>query len=376
MIMSRTSPLFLLQRMIMAMLLALTTLALSLLVVEAAGPPVLPIRSKEVATHHPVIGVLTLPEARCLQYGDQVVVTSNARWLQAGGARVVPIFYDSTPEELDFVLSRVNGVFWTGGNVDFNPHTEAKTGTQYLRATEYVLRYVMRENRRGNYYPLWGTCLGFERMLQLIAEDDKAKIVEPFDAENYAINLGFTAPAWDSRLFRSMSDELFTEVASPLGRLAFNNHGLGIQPDSFRNNTLLREHMNVLSVDLDRNGKPFVSTVEGKTWPLYGTQWHPEKAPWEWNPAWRIERNDLAIQLSNYFGRFFVNECKYNKNQFENLQQEDRMLLHNWVSIPNSAIRKLNPRIRISFTEIYCINRNKTELVETPPKKLKRFPIM
>ena len=85
-----------------------------------------------VSNHHPVIGVLTLPEPRCLQYGDQVIATSNARWLQAGGARVVPIFYDSTPEELDFVLNRVNGVFWTGGNVNFNPHTEAKTGTVYL----------------------------------------------------------------------------------------------------------------------------------------------------------------------------------------------------------------------------------------------------
>jgi gamma-glutamyl hydrolase len=349
------------------------------LVVEAA---VLPIRGEEVATYHPVIGVLTLPEETCLRYGDQVIVTSNARWLQAGGARVVPIYYDSSPEELDFVLSRVNGVFWTGGNVDFNPHTEATTGSQYLRATEHMLRYVIRENIRGNYYPLWGTCLGFERLLQLIAEDDEALIVEAFDAENYPINLGFTDPAWDSRLFRSMSDELFAEVASPRGRLAFNNHGLGIHPDSFRNNSLLSEHMNVLSVDLDRNGKPFISTVEGKAWPFYATQWHPEKPPWEWNPTWRIERNDLAIQLSNYFGRFFVNECRYNKNRFESLEVEDSMLLHNWVSIPSSAIRKINPKIWISFTELYCIDRNQTKTEVTSPsapataKKLKRFPIM
>lgn len=89
-------------------------------------------RPESVRTHRPVIGVLTLPEARCLQYGDQVIATSNARWLQAGGARVVPIFYDSSPEELEYVLNRVNGVFWTGGNVDFNPHTEAHTSSIYL----------------------------------------------------------------------------------------------------------------------------------------------------------------------------------------------------------------------------------------------------
>jgi hypothetical protein len=48
------------------------------------------------------------------------------------------------------------------------------------------------------------------------------------------------------------------------------------------------------------------------------------------NPAWRIERNDLAIQLSNYCGRYFVSECKRNKNHFESLEAEDHMLLHNW----------------------------------------------
>jgi len=88
-------------------------------------------RPKNLHTHRPVIGVLTLPEPGCLQYGDQVIATSNARWLQAGGARVVPIFYDSSPEELDFVLNRVNGVFWTGGAVSFNPHT-SHTGSTYL----------------------------------------------------------------------------------------------------------------------------------------------------------------------------------------------------------------------------------------------------
>jgi gamma-glutamyl hydrolase len=247
------------------------------------------------------------------------------------------------------------------------------------RTTEYILRHVVRENGRGRFYPLWGTCLGFERLLQLLAEDEEATIVEEFDAENYPINLGFTGPAWHSRLFRSMSDELFTEIASPLGRLAFNNHGLGVHPDAFQNSTLLSQHLSVLSVDLDRNGKPFVSTVEGKAWPLYATQWHPEKAPWEWNPAWRIERNDLAIQLSNYFGRYFVSECKRNKNRFESLEAEDRMLLHNWASIPASAILRIDPSVSMPFSEIYCFgSRNNLKVDPSPAigtKKLKRFPL-
>jgi gamma-glutamyl hydrolase len=349
----------------------LILIAVILLLLGASESKAFQQQQRRVYTHRPVIGVLTLPESGCLKYGNQVMATSNARWLQAGGGRVVPIFYDSSDEELEFVLNRVNGVFWTGGAVSFNPHTESHTGSTYLRTTEYILQHVLRENREGNYYPLWGTCLGFERLLQLIAQDTEATIVESFDAENYPINLGFTDPAWSSRLFRSMTDELFTEVASPMGRLAFNNHGLGVHPSSFTNNTLLSRYLEVLSVDLDRNGKPFVSTVEGKEWPLYGTQWHPEKAPWEWNPDWRIERNDLAIQLSNYFGRYFVNECKTNRNQFESAEVEDRMLLHNWVSIPSSALKRLDPAVEVSFTEVYCFDRRKPAAL-----KLKRLPLV
>lgn len=89
-------------------------------------------RPQSVTTHRPVIGVLTLPEPGCGKYGNQVIATSNARWLQAGGARVVPIFYDSTLEELEYVLSRVSGVFWTGGAVSFNPSLDDPEGSMYL----------------------------------------------------------------------------------------------------------------------------------------------------------------------------------------------------------------------------------------------------
>lgn len=34
----------------------------------------------------------------------------------------------------------------------------------------------------------------------------------------------------------------------------------------------------VLSVNDDKKGRRFVSTIEGKKLPFYGVQWHPEKA--------------------------------------------------------------------------------------------------
>lgn len=300
-------------------------------------------------TDRPVVGIVTLPITVPSQrkLGPSSFATSYARWVEAGGARVVPIFYDSTKEELDFLLPRLNGVFYTGGLVDFNPTEEDPEGAKYLFTTEYLYNYVMAENKKGNYYPIWGTCLGFERLMQLMANDPNATIIEEVDAENFAINLGFTAEGWLSRLFGGMSYVLFKEVASPLGNLAFNNHGLGIDPDVLKASPAGKE-LHILSVDADRTGKPFVSTVEGKRYPIYGTQWHPEKAPWEWNPEHHISHSDWALTFSNYMGRFFAEECKYNKNKFESEDQLSRYLVANWPSLLTGPVHK----IKSAYSEI------------------------
>ena len=44
---------------------------------------------------------------------------------------------------------------------------------------------------------------------------------------------------------------------------------------------LLAEWYRVLSTSKDRNGIEYISTIEGKKYPFFGTQWHPEKPPFE-----------------------------------------------------------------------------------------------
>ena len=72
-----------------------------------------------------------------------------------------------------------------------------------------------------------------------------------------------------------------------MGKLAFNNHGLGIHPDAFKGSAA-NASFKILSIDEDRAGRPFVSTVEGRRHPLYAVQWHPEKAPWEWSLSYQM----------------------------------------------------------------------------------------
>jgi gamma-glutamyl hydrolase len=109
----------------------------------------------------------------------------------------------------------VNGVVWTGGLVDFNPTADDPEGSKYLATTQAILEYVLARNEGGTYYPFWATCLGFERLTQLLARDVNSTIIDKVDAENLDINLNLTPSGWLSRMFGGMSYELFKEVSPP-----------------------------------------------------------------------------------------------------------------------------------------------------------------
>ena len=43
-------------------------------------------------------------------------------------------------------------------------------------------------------------------------------------------------------------------------------------------------------------------------YPIYGTQWHPEKNSFNWNPHFVINHGAHAVRVAQYFANFFVNE--------------------------------------------------------------------
>lgn len=78
----------------------------------------------------------------------------------------------------------------------FQSEAPCLCGDEYIHAGEQQSTYsnmsFERIEKETTTHSHWGTCLGLERLLQLIAQDSDATIVGSFDAENYPINLGFT----------------------------------------------------------------------------------------------------------------------------------------------------------------------------------------
>ena len=76
--------------------------------------------------------------------------------------------------------------------------------------------------------------------------------------------------------------------------LAMNNHYRGIEPSNFAADCRLAL-FDVLSTNHDRQGRPFVSTIESSQ-NLYAVQWHPEKNAFELGE----QANGLPFEAINH----------------------------------------------------------------------------
>lgn len=94
----------------------------------------------------------------------------------------------------------------------------------------------------------------------------------------------------------------------------------------------LDKEWRVMSLNDDQSAKTvrFVSTMEHRTYPFYGIQFHPEKVLYEFVEHQNISHQTEATLASQYFARFFVNECRRSSHAFDDYMEENRHLIYNF----------------------------------------------
>ena len=233
-----------------------------------------------------------------------VVATSTVNWLHSGGANVVVITSSMSEDEIATIIAGSQGLVIPGG-------TWAFATIEWSKKMEFIMEKVAEANTNTNtnldddgsittnIYPVWATCTGFEFLLNATVAQEipavpgssqldellnggslTAVLSKDYDAINADTALTFVEPAAsESALLHSIFNDapLVTALASQPATFA-NKHWLGITPDAFAATPSLASKFDILSTSVDRNGVPFVSTIEGKSMPFYGTQWHPEMA--------------------------------------------------------------------------------------------------
>jgi gamma-glutamyl hydrolase len=228
------------------------------------------------------IGIITIPHLKKVKYGQTHIMKPYVDWFEERGVRVIPIPYDTTQHEMYFNM--VNGLFIPGGETTFIVKNKTFVDT--------VKTFFELSLAEDEYFPIWGTCFGFELLIFLIGGFYKLK---HYPARGF-YPLHITPAGYTSRMFRSFSQHYLHYLEHH--KSCNNNHEYGISPTDFNNNDHLRRFYNILATSTDNNGKEYVAAIESKYYPVYGVQWHPERQ-----------------RTTGHFVDFFVSELKKNKHK-------------------------------------------------------------
>jgi gamma-glutamyl hydrolase len=275
----------------------------------------------ELLTDRPIIGILSIPDQLST---NSFFHSSYVEWLSQGGARVVPVLYDLPSDKLEHLLSSINGVLFTGGsiNLDFN--------STFVKTAQTIVKHALSSK---DHFPIWATCLGFQMISGIIANDFSV-IESGFDSERLPLHLEFTELAQKSKLLSRATSEVINNLRTM--NITANFHHDGVSSNQFSLNSRLDEFFNVISINKDRKGREFVSTIEAKRFPVFATQWHPEIPQFIWhrypNPWEVIPREPECYSAMQYFANFFVLETRRNSRKFVSLDEEKSSLIYNYFA--------------------------------------------
>ncbi|XP_029314080.1 gamma-glutamyl hydrolase-like [Cottoperca gobio] len=277
----------------------------------------------------PIIGVLAQDLYSPVPNHTAYIAASYVKFLESAGARVVPVMINQTPEEYKTLFNSINGILYPGGSANI-------TSSGYQRAAKILYDLAIEANKRGDYFPVWGTCLGYEQLTVLTSGNN---LLSRTNTRDVALPLDFTNEAKHSRMFKGFPAELMEELASE--PLTANAHVWSVPVSTHNTNKELKNLYKVLSTNTDGNTE-FVSTVEAYDYPIYGTQWHPEKNSFEWTRSY-IPHSSSAVKITFYMAEFFVSEARKNFHRFESEEKEREALIYNYSPVhtgPKSAFEQ------------------------------------
>jgi GMP synthase-like glutamine amidotransferase len=165
-------------------------------------------------------------------------------------------------------MQKIDALYLHGGP-EYNPI--------YMNIAKRFLELAVDANRRGRYFPVWGTCHGFQTMAMVFGGMNlDGSELDSFDAL-HAHMTSLHIPRGvihQSRLLKGMSRDFLTYLTREQHILFANEHG--ISPKTFYSNRQLPSMFRVLAVAKDSIGRDMVAMIEARKYPFYATQFHPE----------------------------------------------------------------------------------------------------
>ncbi|XP_063632663.1 gamma-glutamyl hydrolase A-like [Cydia splendana] len=276
--------------------------------------------------NRPIIGVLAQEQSAYLhtKYPEEnytsYIASSYVKDVEAAGARVVPIMIGKDRAYYADLMSKINGVLIPGGATYFNQ------SDGYADAGQHIYELAMELNDAGDYFPIFGTCLGFELLLILASgRGEPENRITCYSFDN--LPLDFTADFRDSKMFKDADEDVVEILATQ--DVTVNAHQFCIVDENLISHNLT-EDWRVTSHGDDYYGVQFIATVEHNRYPFYGVQFHPEKNAYEWKLSKYHPSDKSAIKANRYFMDFFVDECRKSSHAFASAAEENLYVIYNY----------------------------------------------
>ena len=190
------------------------------------------IRKSTVANlnNRPIIGVMSqTTHGELAKFGPTYIAASYIKYLESSGARVVPIMNDLSEDEILKLFKSINGVLFPGGGVNLNTSGYAEIGKRIIDLAKIAYD-------EGDYFPIWGSCLGFEFLSTLISGD--INILSQTDSENLPLPLDFSQNYRNSKMFANIEDTLAQFLST--NPTTMNNHKYSLLSSKFEANPKLK----------------------------------------------------------------------------------------------------------------------------------------
>ena len=303
------------------------------------------------SNHKPIVGILSQPSDFNETHPTDnysYIASSYVKFVESSGARVVPIPYDLPNEELKEIFQSINGLLFPGGSASLwqNESTRLEM-SEFTKKGQYLVNLAIEANLNGDYFPIWGTCLGYELMMIAIANDPT--ILSLYNSSNHRLPLSLKNMKY-SRIFDRIDERLKKFVQNH--DISYFNHHYGMDTNNFLRNGILSQLFTITSTAKTENGTEFIGSIEGLKLPFYGVQFHPEKSPFEWRITVNASHIEEAIQISQEYGNFLVREARKNNHKFFNETFEEKNLIYNYKT----------EKVHESFMECYFF-KNRSESI-------------
>ena len=275
----------------------------------------------------PVIGIFAQP-SYAVRFGFpptdySYIAGPYIQYLEAAGATIIPIPWDLPNSTLDMLLDNVNGILFPGGGTRLGNNG---VPTSYGWAGKYIIERAINKNQQGEYFPIWGTCLGYQLVAEVFAQNFSS-LIKIKTGSNLPKKLTLTIPGLLGKMFNVMDKTLEYDIQHETLTYFDHNHTIGF--NEWEKNENLRTNFTITSFTDNGNSTPYAASVEGTQMPVFGTQFHPEKPGFEWANKANINSSSQAVELQQYYANFFVNETRRNNKTISNKFIE-RLSIWNW----------------------------------------------